>query len=31
MRHLETVMIVGKENGREGNYVMLLSKNINYD
>lgn len=26
MRHLEIVIIVGKENGSEGDYVMLLSK-----
>lgn len=31
MRHLEIVMIVGKENRNEGNYVMILSKSINYD
>lgn len=31
MRHLEIVIIVGKEDWRVGNYVMLLSKNINYD
>lgn len=31
MRHLEIVIIVGKENGSEENYVIILSKNINYD